>query len=207
MKSINQKQCGPGVRSIETTASIAGKRQRRGHFAARNIHVWNIKSETHDPSGTQSDGQQVLRREEDSIGQHSVLIAEAAGNIVGYGLILAAACLVAVTYFDLYTQMNAPHKVSIHLALLATMIAVLFELRGPLGISLPHVQAAVCGFAAFVGVTVGLSNTVGFLVGAYEDTTYLFCDLCCAALGIYFVARCVALATAAAPEKGEEETV
>ncbi len=126
--------------------------------------------------------------------------------VFGYGLILALACLLAVTYFDLYTQMNAPHKVSLHLCLLATMAAVLFELRVPLGRPLPHVHAAVCGFACFITATCGLSNTVGFLVGAYDNATYLLCDLCCVGLCVYFAAKCVALATGKEPNKEESAT-
>ncbi|MBQ8717518.1 MAG: hypothetical protein IJY43_06725, partial [Clostridia bacterium] len=49
--------------------------------------------------------------------------------LLGYGVILAAALLLSVTYFDRYTQMNAPHKVGLHLCLLSIMVFMLYELR------------------------------------------------------------------------------
>jgi hypothetical protein len=41
VSSINQKQCGPGVRCVEAASSTGGKRQSRGHvgFAACDIDV------------------------------------------------------------------------------------------------------------------------------------------------------------------------
>ena len=110
--------------------------------------------------------------------------------VLGCGALFGCALLLAVTYFDLYTQMNAPHKVSQHVALLAVMIALLFELR-PLASEdklRPHVSTSALAF--FITATVGISNTFGFLIGAYEDTLYLFIDLLLVGLAVYFGTKC-----------------
>ncbi len=121
-----------------------------------------------------------------------------------YGMILACACMVALTYFDRYTQMNAPHKLSLHLALLAVMLATLFDLRARLGKDYPRARIATEALAFFFCLTVGLSNTVGFLTGAYRDLTYLFQDLLCLALALYYGARVFDVAMHSTSESKEE---
>ncbi len=111
----------------------------------------------------------------------------------GYAAILGAALLLATLYFDLTTPMNAPHKISLQIALLATMAAILYELRIATGEPMPRVQAAVCGFACFACAVTGIPNTVAFLTSAYDSTPYLFADLIVTALAIYFGAKSVSI--------------
>lgn len=125
--------------------------------------------------------------------------------VLGYGSLFGSALLLAVTYFDLYTQMNAPHKVSQHVALLAVMIAMLFELRPLASAARPHLRAATCALAFFTTATVGISNAIGFLIGAYESVLYLFIDLVLVGLAVYFGAKCVSLCLYKKEEKEVEE--
>ncbi len=122
----------------------------------------------------------------------------------GYAAILGAALLLATLYFDLTTPMNAPHKISLQLALLSTMAALLYELRIATGEPLPRVQAAVTGFACFTCAVTGIPNTIAFLAGAYDSIPYLFADLTAAALAIYFGAKCISICCPA--KKDGEET-
>ncbi len=109
--------------------------------------------------------------------------------LCGYGMILGCTCMLIMTYFDRYTQMNAPHKISLHLCMLAVMLAVLFEVRELLGKDLPHWRLATTVLAFFFCTVTGLANTVGFVAGAYSNLTYLFQDLICLTLAVYFGAK------------------
>lgn len=109
--------------------------------------------------------------------------------LFGYLLILAAALLLIITYLDRYTQMNAPHKLSLHLALITVMLGLLFEHRALLSRPKPilHVVATLLAFLTCTAV--GLSNTVAFLAGTYDSALYLLLDLLCLGFGAYFGAR------------------
>ncbi len=126
--------------------------------------------------------------------------------LCGYGMIFGCTCMLAMTYFDRYVQMNAPHKISSHLCMLAVMLAVLFEVRALLGKDLPHVRLSTLAIAFFFTVSAGLSNTLAFVAGIYGDLTYLFQDLICLALAVYLGARLLDLAlTSADTDKGGEQ--
>ena len=115
-------------------------------------------------------------------------------SLLGYALIFAAALLLIIAYFDRYTQMNAPHKLSQHVCMLAMMLAVLFEIRALIGRNLPKLRIACHAFAFAACTVFGLSNTLGFLLAAYDDLTYLFFDLPALGFGIYSAAKCLELA-------------
>lgn len=123
----------------------------------------------------------------------------------GYAAILGAALLLATLYFDLTTPMNAPHKVSLQIALLATMAAILYELRIATGEPMPRVQAAVTGFACFACAVSGIPNTIAFLTDVYDSTPYLFADLTAAALSVYFAAKSVSICLATKTSEGEAD--
>ena len=69
-----------------------------------------------------------------------------------------------------------------------------FEVRALLGKDRPTVRIATAALATFFAATVGLSNTIAFAAGIYTDLTYLFPDLLCLALAVYFGARLFPLA-------------
>ena len=110
--------------------------------------------------------------------------------LLGYALLLALILLMVVTYFDRYTQMNAPHKLSQHMCILAALLALLCELRALIGRRTPQHALPFSAFAAFLCITVGVSNTLAFALGSYEDITYLLFDLLLLTLGIRFAAAC-----------------
>lgn len=130
----------------------------------------------------------------------------ATGLLFGYGAILGMTLLLAITYFDLYTQMNAPHKLSQHLALLVAMVALLYELRILTKTQFPRIRAASAGLASFSCTVVGISNTVGFLAGSLSDVTYLLIDLLLVTLGVYFAVTCTLLCLPAKTDKEDAHT-
>jgi len=122
----------------------------------------------------------------------------------GYCAILAAATLLAITYFDRYTPMNAPHKISLHVCMLCTMLALLLEQRALLDRALPRVRVGVTYFAFFLCTAVGVSNVSAFLGGILDSHLYFFVDLTVLALAVYFGAQSVKL-TFHAPKESEVE--
>ena len=114
--------------------------------------------------------------------------------ILGFFPILAAALSLSLTYFDRYTQMNAPHKTSMHLCMLAVMFAVLYELRALLSRAMPRACAFVTALAASLCTVYSLSNIIAFLGGVYDDLTYLVFDLVALGLAAYFIAKCLPIA-------------
>ncbi len=124
--------------------------------------------------------------------------------VLGCLAIVAMACLIAFTYFDIGTPMNAPHKTDLHIALLAIMLYLLYELRAAAGISLPRALTACTALAFFLSVTVGFSDLVATVTGVYTDPVYLAQDLLLIAFAIYIGARGAADCRVAAPQaKGE----
>ena len=109
--------------------------------------------------------------------------------VFGFLAIPALAMFLAVTYFDRYTQMNAPHKVALQCCFLAAMLALLMEIRVSLGKGGDRARAAFTAFAALLCAAVGISDTVAFLAGRYHDVLYLLFDLLCVALAVYCGAR------------------
>lgn len=107
----------------------------------------------------------------------------------GYALILAALLLLCATYFDRYTPMNAPQKVSAHLALLSVMLYMLYELRFQVGREQPRAFAVVAALSFLACGVTGVSGVIGFFVGAGGDLLYLFIDLFALFFAFYVGAR------------------
>ena len=105
--------------------------------------------------------------------------------LCGYGVILAAVCLLSLTYFDLTVQMNAPHKISLHLALLSIMFCMLFDVRTLLGIARPRAHGVVSAICCFLCITTGLSNCIAFIGDIYTDLLSLGADLFVLIFGIF----------------------
>lgn len=129
--------------------------------------------------------------------------------LLGYGPMLAAMGLIAVTHFDLYTAANSPHKLSIHLALLSVAVYMLFELRYLLSSAKPRAATVVATIAFFLCLSAGLSNAAAFLAGVYKSALLFAIDLFLVALALYVAARTVEPlfgAPAEAPAADDEQT-
>lgn len=111
--------------------------------------------------------------------------------LFGYGVILAAALLLSVTYFDRYTQMNAPHKVGLHLCLLAIMVFMLYELRMLINRSLPRALSVTSAICFFFCTVVGVSGIIAFIAGIYTSLLYFIIDLLATGFALYIGSRAV----------------
>lgn len=113
--------------------------------------------------------------------------------LLGYALLLGLMLVMVITYFDRYTQMNAPHKVSQHLCVLAALAALLAELRVLLCRTPAQKALPWIALAAFACLSVGVSNVAAFALGSYDNVTYLVFDLLLLAIGTHFAAGCASL--------------
>jgi hypothetical protein len=125
--------------------------------------------------------------------------------LLGFLTIFSAAFMLTVTYLDRYTQMNAPHKLSVHLCMLAIMFAMLYEQRALLSRPAPRACVAVTAFAAALCATYSLSNILAFLGGIYTNDLYLFFDLAALGYAVYFVIKSIRFATSLAAASTEVE--
>jgi hypothetical protein len=126
--------------------------------------------------------------------------------LLGYGVILAAALLLSVTYFDRYTQMNAPHKVGLHLCLLAIMTFMLYELRAMIGRAMPRALCVTSALCFFFCAVVGVSDIIAFIGGVFTDFLYLIIDLLATGFALYIGSRAVGDLMQAAPDAAAETT-
>lgn len=129
-----------------------------------------------------------------------------AAPLLGYGVILAAALLLSVTYFDRYTQMNAPHKVGLHLCLLSIMSFMLYELRTLIGRSLPRALSITSALCFFFCAAVGVSDIIAFIAGVYTDFLYFIIDLLATGFALYIGSRAAGDLMQAAPDVATETT-
>lgn len=124
----------------------------------------------------------------------------------GYGVILGAILLLSVTYFDRYTQMNAPHKVWVHLSLLSIMIYMLYELRARIDRPSPRAFSVTAALCFILCASTGVSDLVAYIAGLYNDAPYLICDLILTAFAAYVACRTISNAReVTAPETEEAE--
>ena len=114
----------------------------------------------------------------------------------GYAAIFGCALSLILTYFDRYTQMNAPHKLSFHVCMILVMLALLLELRDLLGRPLPRTCVALTGFAGAFCTAIALPNLLAFACGVYSDAFYLFFDVMTLGLAVYLVTKCAQYARA-----------
>lgn len=121
----------------------------------------------------------------------------------GYGAILSTALSLILTYFDRYTQMNAPHKLSFHICMLLAMIALFLEMRELLKRPLPRLCVAFTAFAAVFCLSSSIPNLLAFLGGVYDDPLYLFFDVMTLGLGTYFTIKCACYALCSSKEVAE----
>lgn len=119
----------------------------------------------------------------------------------GYGAILSAALSLVLTYFDRYTQMNAPHKLAFHVCMLAVMFALLLEQRDLLGRPLSRLCAGCTALATFLCTVFSLPAIIAFVGGVYDDPFYLFFDILTFGFAAYFGTKCVQYARFSAPDE------
>ncbi len=108
----------------------------------------------------------------------------------GYGAILSCGLSLILTYFDRYTQMNAPHKLSFHVCMILAMLALLLEQRDLLNRPFPRLCVVFTALAAVFCTATALPNVLAFAGGVYDSLLYLFFDIMTLGLAAYFDVKC-----------------
>ena len=119
--------------------------------------------------------------------------------------VLAVAFLIAFTYFDNYTPMNAPHKTGLHLALVAFLFYILYRLRDAAGIAMPRARALASMAAFFLCFTVGVSDLIAYPIGVFTDASYLLQDLLLIGFATLIGTAAAAEARSLTPPKEEQK--
>ena len=127
--------------------------------------------------------------------------------VVTFGVcaVFSLVALTALTYFDGYTPMNAPHKTGLHLTYVAVLFYFLYELREVTGIPMPRAKAAAALTAFFAAFTVGVSDLLAYPMGVFTDPTYLCQDLLLIGLAVWIGTNAAAEVTALSPDGKEPD--
>lgn len=111
-------------------------------------------------------------------------------GLLGFGVIIWCIYALAITYFDIYVQLNSPDKIMLHLALISIMVFIVSELRC-------FVLQIKKGFYLFSACTAtffcALSSIPSFLFGSSigELNKYYIYDAVIFAIGIYSLGRLI----------------
>ena len=126
--------------------------------------------------------------------------------LLSFGVILSAILLISLTYFDLTVPMNSPHKLSLHLCLLACAVYLLYEMRLAVSTPFPRVLVMAASLCTLLTVSMSGSN----LILALRDATgmlYLAGNLLALAVGLCAAWRLIGLLLPSTPLQEETEEV
>lgn len=129
---------------------------------------------------------------------------------LGFFPIVRALTGVAQIYFEMEVQMNHPSKLMLEFALIAVMIAFLFELR--FFISEDHARPikfiVMSCVALIIAISAGISEMVGFFAGKLSKGDFCIEAFFCLAMGLYGAARTISYVKSlksGAPEQAAQE--
>lgn len=127
------------------------------------------------------------------------------GLVVALGAmaVFGVVCLIAFSYFDGYTPMNAPHKTGQHLAAVAVLFYLLYVLRDVAGAPMPRARILSSITAFFAAFVVGVSDLLAYPMGAFSDPAYLPVDLLLIGLAVWIGADVAAHALSLLPDEKE----
>lgn len=113
-------------------------------------------------------------------------------SFLGYLPILWGVTAVADTYFDGFTAMNSPVKISIQLGILGFMLMVLAELRFRVGKPMPRYSVAflsIGSFTCLVGSIPLLAAVCAGVISHVRHTLYAMVLLSAGVYGLYLLYR------------------
>ena len=115
-------------------------------------------------------------------------------TVLGFGIIAWCICVLGITYFDIYVQLNSPEKIGIHLALISVMGLLVCEFRAFVDrVKSKLYLACACASVFFCGVAAVPSILHWVLLG-FEGNKYISYVAVLLALFIYSLARLVSFA-------------
>ena len=111
-------------------------------------------------------------------------------TLLGFGVIIWCVYALAITYFDIYVQLNSPDKIMLHLALISIMVFIVTELRCFIfQIKKGFYLFSVCASTFFCFLSFVPSFLFGSSIG--EMNKYYIYDVVIFAVGIYSLGRLV----------------
>ena len=113
--------------------------------------------------------------------------------LTGFGGILALVVSLALSYFDITVQMNAPDKIFFQLACLSFMLFTTEELRFTVGAPRKGLYFFSVGCATLFGVIATIPTLIGIVAGVLEVPSWAPCYGLLIANLIYAVARMLSL--------------
>ena len=132
-------------------------------------------------------------------------INRVAQTALGFGMIIWGACVLAVTYFDIYVQINSPEKIILHLALVSCMAFFASEFR----CFISGVRSKLYLFTAFCAVFFSGACSVPYIIacfcGVINGEKHFFYNVVLVALFVYASTRLMSFSFAAAKEDEKTE--
>ena len=114
--------------------------------------------------------------------------------LLGFGLIIWAICILAVTYFDVYVQLNSPDKMMLHLALIGAMAFLVSEFRAYV-IALKSNLYLLCAcLAVFFLATSTVPSLIKWALDGMAEYKYLYYDIVLLVCLGYVVVRLLSFA-------------
>ncbi|MBQ8141021.1 MAG: hypothetical protein IJ038_04935 [Clostridia bacterium] len=112
-------------------------------------------------------------------------------SLLSIAVIIFAVYVLAISYFDVYTQMNSPNKLILHMACLSSMIFFLSEARCLIGTQKKKTYIfSLCVSVLLLG-TSSVPSIIAFHLGILENYEYVLFDYAFLFLWIYILVRFV----------------
>lgn len=109
----------------------------------------------------------------------------------GFAFVFWCAYVLAVNYFDVYTTLNNPIKLSMQVALIAAMFCLIFEFRVHLGGEKREAHLIFSLFAASLGAYFSIPTIICYILDKTQNPRYFLAAVVVIAISIY--GACVSL--------------
>jgi hypothetical protein len=105
--------------------------------------------------------------------------------LLGFAFVFWCAYVMAVNYFDVYTTLNNPIKLSMQLSLIASMFCLLCEFRIRLGDEKRGQHLAFSLLSAILSAYFSIPTILCYALGKTQNLRYLFAAIACLAICAY----------------------
>ncbi len=123
--------------------------------------------------------------------------------LLGFGFVFWCAYVMAVNYFDVYTTLNSPLKLSMQIALIASMFGLLCEFRIRLSSEKRGQHLASSLLSTILCAYFSLPTILAYVLGKTQNLRYLFAAIVCAAISAYALRVCLLFSEVSQSEEGK----
>lgn len=114
-------------------------------------------------------------------------------SLLSIGTSVLLVYMIAYSYFDVYTPMNSPNKILLHLSCLSAMIFFISEARCMVGSAKKKLYVFSLCCSVFFAGTSSVCIIPLYLAGKITNYSYILFDLVMVAFFVYFVFRLIML--------------